>query len=215
MNWRTNVVLTVPILGVRTPPGQDALWVGRILRSNTAVDPSLGSLPGRRNRNDFRPSVPQTARRLRSARQCPNTSRSKSSPGVCATILTISRTAAKGGIPLICALARDWPHGGSAAKAGRSTPRDPAMGTREQPSVLQARPAAACWRPIAKWSGSRTAGLALRAEDNAHPCWLGGQRAMPLAHFATGGGRRRPRLTSSGVAASVVITRGGAPLEAS
>ena len=216
MDWRTNVVLTVPILGVRTPRGHDALWVGRILRSNTAVDPSLGSLPDAGTGTTFVLLCRRSPRCPRRAHQCPNTSRSKSSPGVCGTILTISRTAAKGRIPLICALVRDWPHRGSAAKAGRSTPRNPAMGTREEPSVLQARAAAARWRPIAKRSASRAWRVLLCApKTTPSPCWLGRQRAMPLAHFATGGARRRPRLTSSLVAASVVITPGGAPLETS
>jgi hypothetical protein len=67
MNWRTNVVLTVGFLGVRTPLGQDALWVGRILHSNTALDPSLGSLPGAATGTTFVLVCRRSPRRLVSA----------------------------------------------------------------------------------------------------------------------------------------------------
>jgi hypothetical protein len=58
----------------------------------------------------------RSPRRMRSARQHHDASRSKSPAGVYGTMLTISRTAAKGGIPMICALVRDWPRCGSAAQ---------------------------------------------------------------------------------------------------
>jgi hypothetical protein len=204
MNWRTNVVLTVGFLGVRTPLGQDALWVGRILHSNTALDPSLGSLPGAATGTTFVLVCRRSPRRLVSA-STPKRQQSKIIAWCLRYHPHYITHCSKMGNSCNLRLVRDWPHRGSAAKTGRSTSRNPLMGTREEPSVLQARLAAARWRPIAKRSGAALAASSCSAPRRERPAPVGlGTACDAVAHFATGGARRRPRLIPS-----LVISRCG------
>jgi hypothetical protein len=212
MNWRTNVVLTVGFLGVRTPLGQDALWVGRILHSNTALDPSLGSLPGAAAGTTFVLVCRRSPRRLVSA-STPKRQQSK----------------------IIAWCLRYHPHyithcskmGNSCTLRPRARLATPRVRGQDRPLDLK--------EPVNGYKGrtSRRAlaphrqavrelrlprRLALRPEENAQPLLAWGQRAMPWPTsppVARDDGRGSFHLSLSLVAASVVITRGGAPLEAS